>query len=313
LQRKLLKGLIKLDQEIDNVAEGKCMLKKHLSKFPVLIVLDDVDDEDHVDALLPVNDLHPESLILITARDRIVLARSGIQSICQLTGLEEHYSRELFCYYAFGQPHQPSEFESLVHQFLQACNGLPLCLKVFGKLVSRNDNKYYWEDELKRLKQTLHKGIPKSLQIGYDAKLKIGGGSGGTGSLGFLRPLSLDTGNTTGMHDQLTDLGRDLAKHPELPHLLWRGIEGIHDLKHKKMVLKWETRCEKCKKRALEIIASVEGVDSIAMDMKEKKITVMGEADPVSLKIQLRRIGFTQLISVGPGPGPGPKEKFLLL
>jgi len=76
------------------------------------------------------------------------------------------------------------------------------------------------EDQLKRLKQTLHKG-----SLGFLRPLWLG-------SLGFPRPLSLDTGNTTGMHDQLTDLGRDLAKHPELLRLLWRGIEDIHDLKH---------------------------------------------------------------------------------
>jgi len=51
------------------------------------------------------------------------------------------------------------------------------------------------------------------------------------------------------------------------------------------------------------------GIDSVEVDMKEKKITVIGEVDPFILKRLHRRLVFTELLSVG----PGPKEKFLWL
>eukprot|EP00253_Pinus_taeda_P031775 PITA_31775 len=200
LQKKILKGLIQLDRGVDNVDEGKWMLNKHLSNCRVLLVLDDVDDADHVDALLPVDVLHAESLVLITSRNKNVLKCLGMQehSIYQLSGLDEHHSRELFCFYAFGQPHPKSEFEYLVHQFLKACNGVPLCLKECGRLVTNNDNKFDWEDLLKKLRQRRHTDIPRSLQISYEMRNRSG--------------RILDTVNTIGMHDQLRALGRMILK-----------------------------------------------------------------------------------------------------
>lgn len=46
----------------------------------------------------------------------------------------------------------------------------------------------------------------------------------------------------------------------------------------------------------------IAGVESVAVDMKEKKITVIGEADPIFLTVKLRKFGFgfTELLSVGP-------------
>ena len=68
----------------------------------------------------------------------------------------------------------------------------------------------------------------------------------------------------------------------------------------KKMVLKLEIEDERSKRRALKAVAGVEGVDSVSIDMKEKKITVIGEADPVFLTAKLRKFGYTDLLSVGP-------------
>eukprot|EP00253_Pinus_taeda_P026693 PITA_26693 len=178
LQRKLLKDLSASEERIDSKDEGLEILRRHFSVFsaPVLLVLDDVDHQDQVDALLPVTDngmlpLPPSSLILITARDKDVLTRSGVQepSIYKLTGLKTERSRELFCSHAFSQPHPMPGFEDLVNQFLKACNGLPLSLKVFGGLLCGKTNKSYWEEELEKLKKVLPHEIQKSLQISYDA------------------------------------------------------------------------------------------------------------------------------------------------
>eukprot|EP01018_Ginkgo_biloba_P027500 Gb_25180 [translate_table: standard] len=68
----------------------------------------------------------------------------------------------------------------------------------------------------------------------------------------------------------------------------------------KKMVLKLEIHDESSKRKALKVVAGVEGVDSVSIDMKEKKITVIGEADPVFLTAKLRKFGYTDLLSVGP-------------
>ncbi|GLJ10184.1 hypothetical protein SUGI_0123620 [Cryptomeria japonica] len=43
-----------------------------------------------------------------------------------------------------------------------------------------------------------------------------------------------------------------------------------------------------------------EGVDSVAVDRTENKITIEGAADPVSVTNKLRRFGYTELLSLGP-------------
>jgi len=68
----------------------------------------------------------------------------------------------------------------------------------------------------------------------------------------------------------------------------------------KKMVLKVTIEDEKCKRRVMQAVAGVEGVESVAVDMKEQKITVMGDADPVDVTMKLRKFGYTELLSLGP-------------
>ncbi|GLJ38975.1 hypothetical protein SUGI_0794480 [Cryptomeria japonica] len=67
----------------------------------------------------------------------------------------------------------------------------------------------------------------------------------------------------------------------------------------KKIVLKAEINCEKCRREAFEAIANVEGVESVTVDVEEKKVTVIGDVDPACLTMELRRLGWADLVSVG--------------
>nr|ADE77637.1 unknown [Picea sitchensis] len=80
---------------------------------------------------------------------------------------------------------------------------------------------------------------------------------------------------------------------------------------HKKMVLRLVMDDYNMKRRALHSITKVEGIDSISLNMMEKKITVIGEADPVCITIKLRKFGFTELLSVG--PADATEEKIVWL
>nr|AJP06331.1 NB-ARC [Pinus tabuliformis] len=172
LQRKLLKALSQVDKPIDSVDEGKGMLIEPLKSSNALIILDDVDDVNQVDALLPVqnHDLRSGSLILITPRDKHVLRSSRVEnsSIYRLTGLKKKHSLELFCSHAFSQLSPLPGFEGLVDKFLKACNGLPLSLKVFGALLYGRDRSD-WEDELGSLQQILPTEIKERLKTSYDS------------------------------------------------------------------------------------------------------------------------------------------------
>jgi len=261
LQSKLLKDLTQRTEQIDSIAEGIEILRSYLSSVHALVVIDDVDDANQLDALLPIKDvLHPDSLILVTSRYKDVLTHSGIakSSIYKLTGLNEQHSQQLFCSHAFLHPYPPLGFQYLVDEFCKACDGLPLSLRVFGALLCGKDDRSYWEGQLDKLRQIkLPSEIQKRLKISYDAldgeekqifldiacyfigedrdmALRIWDRSGWNGLVSFLNLqdkclVELD-GNIIRMHDHLRDMGREIADQEKLGGHLWRPTNDINDL-----------------------------------------------------------------------------------
>lgn len=69
-----------------------------------------------------------------------------------------------------------------------------------------------------------------------------------------------------------------------------------------------EIEDEKSKKKAMKAVSSISGVDSISVDMKGKKLTVLGDVDPVEVVGKLRKSWHADLVSVGPAKEP-EKEK----
>lgn len=45
------------------------------------------------------------------------------------------------------------------------------------------------------------------------------------------------------------------------------------------------------------------------MDMKEKKLTVVGDVDPVCVVSKLRKFWYTEIVSVGPAKEPEKKKE----
>eukprot|EP00253_Pinus_taeda_P001240 PITA_01240 len=263
LQRILLKDLTPSNVHINNIDEGIVALKIHLSFFHrVLIVLDDVDNIDQMEALFsPIKDtIHLGSLILVTSRNKDVLRRSDIPEsyIFELKGLNQHHSQELFCSHAFGHPYPVKGFGQLVQEFLAVCHGLPLSLKVLGSLLRGEKDLNRWELQLRKTSKTLPGDIQKTLKISYDAldneerqifldiacffigenkdtAIRIWDGSNWEGSLGLWKLenrclVEVDSENCLRMHDHLRDLGRHMAENPEYPRRLSRLADNLHNL-----------------------------------------------------------------------------------
>ncbi|KAL5055855.1 hypothetical protein RYX36_036537 [Vicia faba] len=54
------------------------------------------------------------------------------------------------------------------------------------------------------------------------------------------------------------------------------------------------------KQKAMKAVSGLSGVESVSMDMKDKKLTLIGDIDPVGVVAKLRKFCHAEIISVGP-------------
>eukprot|EP00253_Pinus_taeda_P001249 PITA_01249 len=177
LQKYLLKDLTQKDMEIRGINEGKGKLRSHLPSSDCLIILDDVDHIQQLEALLyPARDvLKTGSLILVTSRNKEVLTSSGIpeSSIYILKGLNRQHSQELFCSHAFGERHPPVEFDKEVEKFSDFCNGLPLFIKLIGSLLRGKNDLKLWEAQFRKISKHDTQGR-LSATLGCGSQTRLG-------------------------------------------------------------------------------------------------------------------------------------------
>nr|GMC98064.1 heavy metal-associated isoprenylated plant protein 39-like [Ipomoea batatas]GMC98171.1 heavy metal-associated isoprenylated plant protein 39-like [Ipomoea batatas] len=75
-----------------------------------------------------------------------------------------------------------------------------------------------------------------------------------------------------------------------------------------KLVLKLELIDDKDKKKAMKTVSTLPGIDSIAIELKEKKLTIIGDVDPIVVVGKLRKSWHTEILTVGPAKEPEKKK-----
>ncbi|KAK9811728.1 hypothetical protein WJX72_009153 [[Myrmecia] bisecta] len=141
LQHQVLRDLCGKADLPSDADEGIALLRHCLGGHKVLLVLDDVapqsgpDSPDMVSSLLVFESLPSGSCVIITSRDKSVLERAGCTPVVDVSLLDKEQARQLFSMHAFPTALEPSGLSELVSSAVEACQGLPLTLKVMGALL----------------------------------------------------------------------------------------------------------------------------------------------------------------------------------
>ncbi|GJZ34145.1 disease resistance TIR-NBS-LRR class family protein [Tanacetum coccineum] len=168
LQKRILKDVLnKQDITISSVHDGRNMLKATMSRKKILVVLDDVDRIEQLEALAgSSNWFKSGSRIIITTRDEQVLLAHGVnfRHVVNLLSFTEAIC--LFSRYAFGKEFPIRGYEELSWQVVQYADGLPLTIKVLGSLLC-GKNKREWKDAIDRLKEIPLEDTLEKLKLSY--------------------------------------------------------------------------------------------------------------------------------------------------
>ncbi|CAI9297052.1 unnamed protein product [Lactuca saligna] len=166
---KILSDVLKPNQEqVGGVKEGKHMIKDRLCHRKVLIVLDDVDHLEQLEALAGSHDWFGEgSLVIITTRDEHLLNVHKVDLIHKVSLLNKDESMELFCKHAPRGDRRIEDCEVLSNAVVSYAGGLPLALRVLSCFLCDKDMNQ-WRSAIARLKEIPETGILGKLKVSFD-------------------------------------------------------------------------------------------------------------------------------------------------
>ncbi|GJW51906.1 disease resistance-like protein DSC1 isoform X1 [Tanacetum coccineum] len=180
LQEQLLADILEEKNKELNVTSYKIQIEKALQNKKVLIVLDDIDKKEQIEALLGMEKFNTECKIIITSRYSVPAIHLWFGSTyrrCKehkLELLNELESVELLSWYAFGSKIPNEGFKELALKAAQYCTGNPLALKLLGSLFvnakdsRKRSNIEYWLSTLKVLEGDPDHRIQSILQMSFD-------------------------------------------------------------------------------------------------------------------------------------------------
>ncbi|KAL1075343.1 hypothetical protein V6Z11_D11G355300 [Gossypium hirsutum] len=152
-----------------NVHDGNAIISHRLSGKKVLVVLDDVDNIQHLKCLVGRRDwFNLGSRIIVTTRDEHLLGSYRIDDVYKPTTLNPNDALRLFNLKAFDSDTTPKyDFIELSKQVVHYADGLPLALEVLGSFLCDRDI-IQWRSAIERLKQDSNKEILDTLRISFD-------------------------------------------------------------------------------------------------------------------------------------------------
>ncbi|KAF8018998.1 hypothetical protein BT93_H3774 [Corymbia citriodora subsp. variegata] len=169
LQNQLISDVLgKKRPTINDINEGKKVIKELLSSKKVILLLDDVDQKTKLDALVGMGKcwFGSGSKVIITTRNKEVL--KDVELKHELTGMDFDHSLQLFSKHAFRSEHPPAEYAPLLEKVVKVCGCLPLALEIIGSFLAGRDRKF-WETTLEKLETIPDENVEEKLNISIEA------------------------------------------------------------------------------------------------------------------------------------------------
>ncbi|XP_049932382.1 disease resistance protein RPV1-like [Nymphaea colorata] len=176
LQSQLMLHIFKEHITISNTSEGTCMIQRILKNKRVLIVLDDVNKVEQVEALVGKQEwFHPGSRVIITTRNEGLLnGLDGWEQSHENYGpktLNEDESLELFSRYAFRKNSPIDGYRALSLKIVKVLDGLPLAIKTVASTLYKKRDTKHWDEIMKRwsgVSELRDDEIYRTLRVSYD-------------------------------------------------------------------------------------------------------------------------------------------------
>ncbi|XP_059072897.1 uncharacterized protein LOC131064838 [Cryptomeria japonica] len=158
LQSHMLKCISQFRSEVDHADQGKGLLRDWLRGKRVLLLLDDIESVEQLEALAGnYKEFGAGSCVIITSRDEQILKVANVDVVYEVQRLPHNYAMQLFNLHAFPNSCCPDqELQTLSSDIVSACEGLPLALQLLGKSLFGEGDRDVWKEMELNLSQCQH-------------------------------------------------------------------------------------------------------------------------------------------------------------
>ncbi|XP_039172756.1 disease resistance protein RUN1-like [Eucalyptus grandis] len=169
LQEQLISDILRSPYHVSNVDNGIGVIKSRFTSKKVLILLDDIDDKNQLNALAGDGSwFQAGSIVIVTTRNKSIIDETGVGYTYQVNELSLTQSLILFSRHAFRKDFPQSDYWILSRDVVSTAGGHPLALEVIGSFL-HNMRKEVWEDTWKKLKKVPDKKVQETFKISYEA------------------------------------------------------------------------------------------------------------------------------------------------
>ncbi|RDX76240.1 TMV resistance protein N, partial [Mucuna pruriens] len=170
IQETMLSELVgERNIKLGDVYRGIPILQHRLCRKKVLVVLDDIDQKEQLQAT--AGGLYwfgSGSIIIITTRDKHLLDIHGVEKLYEVNELDDVEAHKLFSWNAFKNKKVDPNYKEIIKRAIYYARGLPLALEIIGSnLLGKALDE--WKSALQAYERIPNRDVQKILRVSYDS------------------------------------------------------------------------------------------------------------------------------------------------